>query len=121
MAWWEKAKDDLETAEILYKNKKYNNAVFHCQQAVEKAFKAVLLKRTGEMRRIHDLVELCRNIDAPENLLDSVKEMTLAYIYSRYPDVKQENNTKVKEKSDKFLKISKEALKWAEENLYKKS
>ncbi len=37
--WWEKAKGDLEKAEILFDHKKYDGTVFYCQQAVEKGSK----------------------------------------------------------------------------------
>jgi len=113
--WWKQALDDLEKAKILYENKKYDGAAFYCQQAVEKAFKALLLKKTKKIRKIHDLVELGSEIRLPKNLLDPIKELTMAYIYSRYPDVKQEPN--LKEKVSHFLEISKEALKWVEKNL----
>ncbi|MEM2918090.1 MAG: HEPN domain-containing protein [Candidatus Altiarchaeota archaeon] len=43
--WLKQAVEDLETANILYKNKKYKAAAFYCQQAVEKAFKAVSIKK----------------------------------------------------------------------------
>ena len=38
----EEALDDLEAAEILYRNGKWSKVVFLCQQALEKAMKAVL-------------------------------------------------------------------------------
>ena len=39
--WYETAIDDLETARILQGNAKYAQCCFHCQQAAEKAMKAV--------------------------------------------------------------------------------
>ena len=113
--WLKLAKEDYEAAEFNFKGKKYKVAAFLCQQAVEKAFKAVLLKKTGKIRKIHDLVELGKDIEVPDTILNQVKELTLAYIYSRYPDVKEESD--LKEKVSYFLKVSKEALKWSEETL----
>ncbi|MEK6948795.1 MAG: HEPN domain-containing protein, partial [Nanoarchaeota archaeon] len=86
-----------------------------CQQSVEKAFKAILLIKTGKIRKIHDLVELGRDIGVPESVMSNVKELTLAYIYSRYPDIKFESN--LKEKVSNFLKVVGEALKWVKKNL----
>ncbi len=42
--WWKQAKDDLEKAKILFNNKKYDGAIFFCQQAFEKALKALSIK-----------------------------------------------------------------------------
>ena len=113
--WLEFAKEDHETAKFNFEGKKYRFAAYLCQQAIEKAFKAVLLKKTGHIRKIHDLVELGKNIELSSNLLDEVKELTLAYIYSRYPDVEQAHN--LKDKVNHFLEISEKMLKWVEENL----
>ena len=113
--WLDWAKGDLHTAQYLYNGKKYKDASLFCQQAAEKALKALLLKKTGTIRKIHDLFELGKNVGVPPHILDSVKELTLAYIYSRYPDVKQETN--LKEKATRFLDVAKEVLTWVEENL----
>ena len=40
--WLKEAKWDLENANILLENKRYSTAVFHSQQASEKAVKALL-------------------------------------------------------------------------------
>lgn len=111
--WIEKAKSDLEKAEILLDNKKYDGAVFYCQQAVEKAIKALILKNKKELKKIHDLVELGKSINLPENLLEYCKEITQSYIYSRYPDIEEPKN--IGEIASRFLKYSKEIMKWIED------
>lgn len=113
--WVKSAKEDYETAKFNFEGEKYRASAFLCQQSVEKALKAFLLEKTGKIRKIHDLVELGKDGKIPPNLLNELKELTLAYIYSRYPDVKQENN--LKNKVSYFLEISKEVVKWVEENL----
>ena len=114
--WWFKAKDDLEKAIILHKNKKYDGAVFFCQQSVEKGLKAVSLKEKNKIKKIHDLVGLGKDCSLPQNLIDYCKELTLAYIYSRYPDIKEENKS-IESISSTFLKYTKEILKWIESKL----
>ncbi len=113
--WWDKAKDDLEKAKILFNNKKYDGAVFFCQQSIEKASKALFLKRNNKIKRIHDLVELGKDIKLPDNLMHYCKEITQAYIYSRYPDI--EEPKEIKEISSKFIEHTKEILGWIEKQL----
>ncbi|OGI15435.1 hypothetical protein A3K63_01795 [Candidatus Micrarchaeota archaeon RBG_16_49_10] len=113
--WWNKAKDDLEKAKILFDNKKYDGTVFFCQQSVEKALKALLLKRKGSIRKVHDLVELGKDNSLPRNLLDYCKEITQSYTYSRYPDIDEPED--IREISKKFLKYTEEILKWTEKKL----
>lgn len=113
--WWNKAKDDLDKAKILFKNKKYDGAVFFCQQSAEKGLKALSLKGKNEIKRIHDLVELGKYVNLPQNLIDHCKELTLSYIYSRYPDIEEEKD--IKSISTDFLKYAEEILKWIEEKL----
>jgi len=113
--WWKKAKDDLIKAKILFKNKKYDGAAFFSQQSVEKGLKALYIKDKNSIKKIHDLVELGKDAGLPQNLLDYCKELTLAYVYSRYPDIKEEKN--IKHISNKFLKYAAEILKWAKRKL----
>lgn len=113
-AWWKQAQEDLDDATFNFGGGRYKTAAFLCQQAVEKAFKAFLIEKKKQLRKIHDLVELSKEIGIPSNLREGIKELTSAYIYSRYPNVKQQLN--LKEKAGYFLDISREALQWVEEN-----
>jgi len=113
--WFDKAKDDLRKAKDNFNIRNYDLVCFLCQQAVEKALKAILIKKTGRSSRIHDLVRLGKIVDIHQNFREGIKELSLAYIYTRYPDVKQEPN--LKGKAIKFLELSKNILKWVEKNL----
>ncbi len=90
--WWNKAKDDLEKARILFENNKYDGCVFFCQQSIEKGLKALFLKNKNKIKKIHDLVELGNSVNLPKNLIEYCKELTLSYIYSRYPDIEEEKD-----------------------------
>ena len=81
--WFKKAKQDLSSAKYNYKGRKHDVSAFLCQQSAEKALKALLLKKSGKIRKIHDLVELGKNVNLPSDLLDSCKELTLSYVYTR--------------------------------------
>ncbi|MBI3035239.1 HEPN domain-containing protein [Candidatus Woesearchaeota archaeon] len=113
--WWKKAKDDLKKAKILFDNKKYDGSAFFCQQAAEKGLKAVMLKEKNKILKIHDLVELGKRVNLPQNLINYCKELTLAYIYARYPDIEEAKN--IKDISAKFLKNTAEILKWTGKKL----
>lgn len=113
--WWSKAKDDLEKARILFNNKKYDGAVFYCQQSIEKALKSLFLKKNNKIKKIHDLIELGKDVKLPDNLLDYCKEITQSYVYSRYPDIEEPKD--IKEISLSFIKNTGDILKWIEEQL----
>jgi HEPN domain-containing protein len=74
-----KSIDDLETI-----------FAFHCQQAVEKLFKALLTKHELVPPKIHDLIRLCKLL--PEDAFNEIskyepylEELNSIYIDSRYP------------------------------------
>ena len=60
MGWLDKAKEDLDIAKELLNPAKTlsGGAVFHCQQAAEKALKAFLVWHDVPFRKTHDLKEL---------------------------------------------------------------
>lgn len=113
--WWKQAKADLEKTKILFDNKHYDGAVFYCQQSIEKGLKALLLKEKKKIIKIHDLVGLGKEVNLPDNLLDYCKEITQAYIYSRYPDIEKPKN--LKNIAFNYLIYTKRVLKWIEEKL----
>lgn len=88
--WLEEANWDLGNANILFENDRFNTVVFHCQQAAEKAVKALLYhnKINGWGYSIHSLLEKYKNIKN-ENF-DNIERLALSldkhYITTRYPD-----------------------------------
>ena len=55
--WWKQAERDLDTAKYLFEGSRFKESSLFCQQAVEKALKALLLKNKGEIIKVHDLVK----------------------------------------------------------------
>lgn len=51
--WVEQARYDLETARAMLASERYLYVLFYCQQAVEKALKALIVERTGEFPPAH--------------------------------------------------------------------
>lgn len=113
--WFDKAKEDLETARFNFKGRRYDVAAFFCQQAVERALKALSINKKGEFRKIHDLKLLAKEVELPKKFIPFCEEISLAYVYSRYPDVAEVKE--IKFESEKFIKNSELILKWIEEQL----
>jgi HEPN domain-containing protein len=87
--WAERARYDLDTAEAMLKAGRYLYVLFCCQQAVEKALKAVIVKKTGELPpRIHNLLRLAETagIESSEEQIDLLTKLSGYYIKSRYPE-----------------------------------
>ena len=66
-AWMDRARRDLRAARLLIDGDALSEALYHCQQAVEKALKAFLTFNQTPFRKTHDLTELsasCAAIDA---------------------------------------------------------
>lgn len=89
--WLVKAKDDLRGAEIdLQANPPLSgDALFHCQQAVEKALKGFLTLHDRAFRKTHDLDELAAECEKVDNglaaVLDRARDLTPFAWRFRYP------------------------------------
>jgi HEPN domain-containing protein len=84
------ADKDLQAAEIILKDEYplTNIAAFHCQQAIEKYLKAVLIEKNIPLVKTHDLIKLNGMINEIENLgIDEAKLLVINEVYteSRYP------------------------------------
>ncbi len=117
-AWLEIAREDLETAKYNFAGKHYLWAIFLCQQALEKAFKAVYFERIGEVPpRKHDLIVLSKSADLigeyDETRLDFLRRLTVYYIETRYPEEKADLAAKCTEEYTRQIVFQTEAeFKW---------
>jgi HEPN domain-containing protein len=87
--WADQARYDMETADAMLKAGRYLYVVFCCQQAVEKAIKALIVRRTGEFPpRVHNLVRLAEvaEIESDGERIRFLGELSGYYIQSRYPE-----------------------------------
>lgn len=87
--WLNRAREDLEVVERIIDATHLTNIVaFHCQQAIEKTFKAVIEENGEEVPKIHNLVRLynlIKNRLAVEINELVLKEISDVYIEARYP------------------------------------
>jgi len=114
--WLKQADYDMETAEIMFDNKRYFYAVFMCHLSIEKALKGLYLERLKEIPpKVHNLVYLLNKIGVKpsEPTGKFLIKLNEASIVTRYPeelDKLQKDFTQSIVKD--ILLRSKEALEW---------
>ena len=106
--WLQKAKDDLESAGVLFKETdNYEIVAYHAHQAIEKFFKAKLLKRRETFKFIHDLNSLLQQLykgGIDQSLLEKISFVNSLYPRLRYPT----GDAITKEQAGKCLEIAHE-------------
>jgi len=115
--WYEISQEDFEVAELTFKSSRYLHTAFMCQQAIEKAVKAVY---SGKFDKVppkkHDLLALCRDTGIYEQLKDDWKDvlarLSSLYILSRYPEDELRKPRVNKELAERLLNKTREVLKW---------
>ena len=86
--WLAYADEDLIAADVLNDNSLTNAVAFHCQQAIEKYFKAFLIENDILFPRIHNLIRLYGMIQEVKDLeIDDEKLDVINGVYTntRYP------------------------------------
>ncbi len=87
--WWNQAEADLRHSKIALDSGSYEWACFACQQAAEKALKAVF-EKSGDKVWGHSVLRLMETLgdrfSIPEELIVCAKMLDKHYIPTRYPD-----------------------------------
>lgn len=115
--WWRISTDDLEKAKILFKNNKYDGTIFYCQQSIEKALKAVLIVQKKRVPKVHDLVLLSKEVSLAPEFLETCKELSYGYIYTRYPSAPAPHD--IVQKATELLRSAGEILQWLKKKYMK--
>jgi len=88
--WLAQAESDLAFAEVGVREGFYAQACFTCQQAGEKALKALHYLRGDRLVLGHSLLELLRGLQeshpALSELADAARQLDQYYIPTRYPN-----------------------------------
>jgi len=87
--WWEQAHADLEHARHALADQDFDWSAFACQQAGEKALKALLMARGAEPwgHSLTSLVEaLSETMQVPEEITEAANRLDKHYIPARYPN-----------------------------------
>jgi len=90
-AWLEYAEADRRSAYNAMGADDYRDVAFHCQQAVEKLLKAVIVQQTGQRPPYeHNLWKLWQhisNITCPPDVQQVLAALNPHYFLTRYPGV----------------------------------
>lgn len=89
--WAEGANDALDSAQALYRAKKYHHALFFCHLALEKALKARYIRDNSELPPYtHDLTFLVlkTTLTLSSEQLDEIAEANTFNISARYKETK---------------------------------
>ena len=89
--WLNSANHDLDVAETLFQNEKYDWCLFIAHLVLEKTLKAFYVKNKGKLPpRIHDLVRMAdmAKIEFEEDTLEFMDAVNTFNISTRYPDEK---------------------------------
>ena len=85
--WARQAEADLKTAGDCFQAGNYYASAFFCQQASEKALKALYIAMRAEPPpRSHNLAEISQDLNVPREILSFLRSLTPEFIVSRYPD-----------------------------------
>lgn len=121
--WIDASDDDQDTAQHLFKKKKYLHCLFFCQQSIEKALKALYYEKHDKTPpRKHDLIALAEAADVFSELDDARKGLFVSlsqyYLESRYTEDRKEllkNCTKAV--AEDSLNKTGEVLPWLKDKL----
>lgn len=119
--WFKQAEYDLETAEAMFKTKRYIYTVFMCHLAIEKALKGVYAKKfKNDPPKIHNLNYFCDRIEIElsEEFLNFIDKLNSLSVSTRYPDeIEKLLKSYKNKKTENILNKTKELLKCLKKNL----
>jgi HEPN domain-containing protein len=89
LKWFKQACHDLEMAEKNISIEGYDISAFLAHQAVEKLLKAIFVMEDKKIPKIHYIDELAHQLELHEDIVDNLSELTVDYVFARYPDVSE--------------------------------
>ena len=111
--WGEQAKEEFDTAKVNFDGERHYAVVQFCQQSLEKALKALWLKKLKKVfPYVHDLTLFMKKLGLPEKFEDICKDLTTAYAETRYPTDVIPLKKFSKRDAKEILEKTKEVLEW---------
>lgn len=118
--WMKYAEYDLESAQVLRDHVYLNGALFHCQQAAEKALKALYMAEVNRMfPRVHALALIAEPTSLSRDWMPFLRELTSKYSEARYPNFPVEDATGVYDAdyTNQIIENTKELVSWIRRRL----
>ena len=114
--WLNQADYDLDTAEFMFRGKRYFYAVFMCHLAIEKALKGVYHKRSGRIPpKTHNLEFLLdkMKLEPPDEMKVFITSINQQNVTTRYPeDIRTVQETYNRSTARSILTQAKETVRW---------
>lgn len=116
--WWIQSQADLKTAQDDFRSGNYYATTLFCQQAAEKALKAVIANQGKIPQKTHSLPELAA-IAGIKELRAPLAALNPWQTLSRYPDISGKAPVQLIKKPDAegAIKNAKEVLEWIQKLL----
>jgi len=84
--WLRQAIDDLAWAADTLRGGRFAQACFVCQQAAEKALKAIAFARGFDRVRGHSILKVAKALGIDGEIEAAARKLDLYYMTTRYPD-----------------------------------
>ena len=115
--WLERADYDLGTADAMLTSRRFIYAVFMCQQALEKALKALIASRGQDVPPIHNLRRLAEAAKLmPELEVETIRRfdfLSQYYLNARYKvDIQELMRQVGEETACQFVDFTRERITW---------
>ncbi|RMF30691.1 MAG: HEPN domain-containing protein [Chloroflexi bacterium] len=99
----------------------YRDVAFHCQQAVEKALKALIVGSTGQrppcVHNLRQLLDQAVGQSAPPSIVDAVLSLNPHYRATRYPGVADGPDVYTASRAQRLLKHMDLVLEWVHDRV----
>lgn len=115
--WLERVNYDMDTAEAMHATGRYIYAVFMCQQALEKCFKAFMAFKGMAIIPVHNLRRLAETAgiggEISKEDLRKIDFLSQYYLNARYKEDIEELSSQITADIAKdFVNFSKEKVRW---------
>jgi HEPN domain-containing protein len=118
--WLNYARNDLDSADFMFKSGRWFYTLFMCQQAIEKIIKGLyILYIDDNVPRLHDINSIIDRFEdklpeqLPEELAKLFDTLSQFYLRSRYPDYTSVlASLTTRETAQTIYEKSKEAFQW---------
>ena len=120
--WFEQSLAEKKTAIDCASSKNYYAAAFHPHQAVEFGLKALYISKKRKLpKKTHSILELAKELNLSERIVEIARELSPLYTLTRYPDAAGDAPFKIysKEKVSLLIEMMEELVKWLESSIQK--